>query len=69
MRALLRLLSRVSAFAEYSKMSPANLAIVFGPNLLRSEDQNPMAAIEDSQHINDLTKTLIEQNAYFVDGL
>jgi hypothetical protein len=37
---LMRFLAQVSQYSETNKMTPSNVAIVFGPNLIRSRDES-----------------------------
>lgn len=66
LKRLLHLLHGVSTFSDVGLMTPSNLAIVFGPNLMKSRDENPMLAIADSQAVNDLMRGLIENYQYFI---
>jgi hypothetical protein len=59
LRVLMWLCRDVANYEETNKMSPTNLAIVFGPNLLKSASVDMMTAAEDSQYINDIFKKII----------
>lgn len=47
-------------------MTEANLAIVFGPNLLRPKSDSVLRIIEDAKHVNGVTLSLIEEFEYLV---
>lgn len=49
LRLLMWLCRDTADHEETNKMSPTNLAIVFGPNLLKSASEDMMSAAEDSQ--------------------
>ena len=53
-------LARVVEFSSVNKMSKENLGIVFGPNLIRSRNQDASAIVTDNAIINEITKTFIE---------
>ena len=63
---LIRFLLRVSMHSEENKMSLSNLAIVFGPNLLRSQDDSIFRVIDDARHVNGITLALLEEFNYLV---
>ena len=60
---LVQFLSQVSSYSTINKMTPANLAIVFAPNLLQpppsvmKEGMN--AILEDQSYSNKLMEVLI----------
>lgn len=56
---LLRFMNKVAQHKDHNKMEPKNLAIVFGPNLLRHESEDVGCMITDSPHSNALVATLI----------
>ena len=60
LKELLKLLSKVILKSNVNKMSSANVAIVFGPNLFRGQGSSMMSEIQDSQQINEVMKMLIE---------
>ena len=47
-------------------MTEANLAIVFGPNLLRPKSESMLRLIEDARHVNGVTLSLLEQFEFLV---
>lgn len=47
-------------------MSEPNLAIVFGPNLLRPHNESTLRMIEDARHVNSVTLALLEEFDYLV---
>ncbi len=57
------LLARVVEFSDVNKMSKQNLGVVFGPNLLRLKNADLKEQLQDNPIINDITKTLIEEQA------
>jgi len=63
---LIDFLVKVAAHAETNKMSEANLAIVFGPNLLRPRHESMLRMIEDARHVNAVIRALIEESEYLV---
>lgn len=63
---LFRFLLRVATFSTENKMSIQNLAIVFGPNLLRPQDDNVLRIIDDARYVNGITLALLEEFNYLV---
>ena len=53
---LFSFLSNVAAHEEFNKMSSANLAVVFGPNLFRNRNE---VNVQDCNLINNITEFLI----------
>jgi hypothetical protein len=71
MKILCRFLSKVIKNEEYNKMSAANLAICFAPNLLKRRPDEKLDTLEqfqemmqDTPHANGLMTTLIEECDY-----
>lgn len=62
-------LYRVSSFHEVNMMSPANLAIVFGPNILRPIGFDVNVMIEDSGYANEAVTFMINHYDSLFDGL
>jgi len=60
-RELFEGLKEVSKYSEVSLMSPSNLAIVIGPNILRKDGMDPMRVVTDNDSIVDIVTTLIER--------
>eukprot|EP01104_Vermistella_antarctica_P006678 TRINITY_DN17380_c0_g1_i1.p1 TRINITY_DN17380_c0_g1~~TRINITY_DN17380_c0_g1_i1.p1 ORF type:complete len:401 (-),score=146.00 TRINITY_DN17380_c0_g1_i1:14-1048(-) len=56
---LMHFLHNVQSYSEMNKMTPSNLAIVFGLNIFRTPDDNPVTAIADSSNINIITVDFI----------
>ena len=69
-KAILRLLTSflqlVVANQAVTKMNPKNLAIVFGPTLLRSED--PMAGLREAAQQTDIIQELIDKYTHYFDA-
>ncbi|XP_066932708.1 rho GTPase-activating protein 45-like isoform X2 [Clytia hemisphaerica] len=65
---LIRHLKRVANHAHENQMSPSNLAIVFGPTLLRPEgDANSLSAVMDMSLQTRAVELLILNDRIFVD--
>lgn len=61
LRRLMLFLKEVSTHSAKNKMGVRNLATIFGPNILRQEDQSDMMAmVRDSGYITSLAMALIE---------
>jgi len=54
-------LNRVMQHEEVTKMGSQNLAIVFGPNLLRAKEQNPLSMLTDMNTQCAVVEALIQQ--------
>lgn len=62
LKALCGFLYKVAERSEKgSKMTPENLGLVWGPNLIRSRDTNPFAIMKDLKSVTDSVKWLIER--------
>lgn len=61
-------LLRVAAQSDVNKMTFPNLAIVFGPNLLRPRHESMLRMIEDARHVNSLIKLLLEEYEFLIAG-
>lgn len=57
---LLSFLNRVSRLSDLNKMTVANLAMVFGPNLLRPLNDTPMTLMQDAPCVNEVVGILIQ---------
>uniref|UniRef100_A0A182SY30 Rho-GAP domain-containing protein n=1 Tax=Anopheles maculatus TaxID=74869 RepID=A0A182SY30_9DIPT len=67
---LMRHLHRVSAHSEVNLMDPRNLAIVFGPSVVRSANESLETAVKDMRHQCQIVEVLINYYEYFFeDGL
>ncbi|XP_035898199.1 uncharacterized protein LOC118505862 isoform X2 [Anopheles stephensi] len=67
---LMRHLYRVSAHSEVNLMDPRNLAIVFGPSVVRSANESLETAVKDMRHQCQIVEVLINNYQYFFeDGL
>ncbi|XP_036411375.1 beta-chimaerin isoform X1 [Megalops cyprinoides] len=60
LRFLMAHLRRVTAFQKENLMSAENLAVVFGPTLLRPPDQSTLASLSDMRQQRLLVQLLIE---------
>ncbi|CAM4957805.1 unnamed protein product [Rotaria socialis] len=54
-------LLKVSQHSMHNQMTMENLAIVFGPTIMRSENPDPMVGLKNSKSIQRLLEILIEQ--------
>uniref|UniRef100_A0A182Q0Y8 Rho-GAP domain-containing protein n=1 Tax=Anopheles farauti TaxID=69004 RepID=A0A182Q0Y8_9DIPT len=67
---LMRHLHRVSTHSEVNLMDPRNLAIVFGPSVVRSANESLETAVKDMRHQCQIVEVLINHYQYFFeDGL
>ena len=57
---LFLLLYKIEEKSDVNRMSSQNLAIVFGPNLLRSASLDDVSAFEDSQKCNNCVCHMIQ---------
>jgi len=57
---LFRFLNEVTQHSEQNRMSPSNLAIVFGPNILRSPSETIASVMADAPLVNLVTQEMIE---------
>jgi hypothetical protein len=51
---------------KQNKMNEANLAIVFGPNLLRPQNESMLRMIQDARHVNGVIRSLLEEFDFLV---
>lgn len=59
LRVLIRHLHKVAANAKVNLMTPSNLGVIFGPNLLRPKEET-VASIMDIKFCNEVVEILIE---------
>uniref|UniRef100_A0A182FMA8 Uncharacterized protein n=1 Tax=Anopheles albimanus TaxID=7167 RepID=A0A182FMA8_ANOAL len=64
---LLRHLHRVSTHSEVNLMDPRNLAIVFGPSVVRSANESLETAVKDMRHQCQIVEVLINYYQYFFE--
>ena len=68
-RELFALLVAINEQNEVNKMNSHNLAIVFGPNILRSKNEDAFSALQDNVHITRVVDFMItEFNAVFASS-
>lgn len=58
---LFSLLVQINLNSEENKMNSHNLAIVFGPNILRSRSDNALSALQDNAHITKIIDFIIQE--------
>jgi Rho GTPase-activating protein 44 len=56
---LIAMLFKVSTYSDVNKMTPSNLAIVFGQNLLRSNSSDLMKVMSDTTAVNGVIESMI----------
>lgn len=59
---LVSFLCRVSQSQDINKMTPANIAIVFAPNLLKPEDDDIVTQITDTPYSNKLMELFVQHS-------
>lgn len=62
---LCRFLFEVQEHSEQSKMNARNLAMVFGPNILRSGSEDPQVMMESTNLVTELISILIRKHQLF----
>lgn len=68
LKILCNFLHKITLNSKLTKMTSANLAIVFAPNLLRPQEENNLKLIfGDSKHANGLMQTLIDEYDYMFE--
>ncbi|KAJ3441592.1 rho/rac/cdc gtpase-activating protein [Anaeramoeba flamelloides] len=58
----------VSTYSKKNHMQMHNLAMLIGPNLLRSPDSGMSSVINDTQHQYSICRLIFEEYEYFFDG-
>jgi Rho GTPase-activating protein 1 len=58
---LFSLLVQTSLNSEENKMTSHNLAIVFGPNILRSKSENAISALQDNSQVTKVVDFIIQE--------
>jgi len=66
---LLVLLNQVVERSEVNKMTSSNCAIVFGINILKSKDDNPLLLARDTAHVNKITMTMINHRETIIANI
>ncbi|XP_062539498.1 uncharacterized protein LOC134207700 isoform X3 [Armigeres subalbatus] len=64
---LMRHLNIVSTNAQVNLMDPRNLAIVFGPSVVRSANESLETAVKDMKHQCQIVEVLINHYSYFFE--
>jgi hypothetical protein len=65
LKELCKFLNKLMQHSEENKMTSANIAICFAPNLLRMRNESLKYMMSDTPHANTLMQTLIEEFDYF----
>ncbi|XP_049312251.1 serine-rich adhesin for platelets isoform X1 [Bactrocera dorsalis] len=65
---LIRHLSRVSKNCEVNLMEPKNLAIIFGPSIIRTPNDTLEIAVKDMKHQCRIVELLVTQYDYFFEN-
>ncbi|XP_068702221.1 rho GTPase-activating protein 24-like isoform X1 [Montipora capricornis] len=65
LRYICRFLHEVQKHCEQNKMTVRNLAMVFGPNILRSGSEDPKVMMESTNLVTELISILIRQHELF----
>ncbi|XP_070075124.1 rho GTPase-activating protein 21-A isoform X1 [Drosophila takahashii] len=68
MKHLIRHLCRVSGNCEVNRMEPKNLAIIFGPSIIRTPNDTLETAVKDMKHQCRIVELLVTQYDYFFEG-
>jgi hypothetical protein len=58
-KALFALLYKITKYSHINKMTANNLAIVFGPNILRSESETAMSQLKEAGSVTKVTELII----------
>lgn len=67
MKHLIRHLSRVSKNCHINLMEPKNLAIIFGPSIIRTPNETLEIAVKDMKHQCRIVELLLTQYDYFFE--
>ncbi|XP_055376704.1 uncharacterized protein LOC129608919 isoform X2 [Condylostylus longicornis] len=68
MKHIIRHLSRVSKNCEINLMEPKNLAIIFGPSIIRIPNETLDMAVKDMKHQCRIVELLVSQYDYFFEN-
>ncbi|XP_034136151.1 GTPase-activating protein pac-1 isoform X5 [Drosophila guanche] len=68
MKHLIRHLCRVSDNCEVNRMEPKNLAIIFGPSIIRTPNDTLETAVKDMKHQCRIVELLVTQYEYYFEG-
>lgn len=60
-------LKEVVSFDSVNKMAMHNIATVFGPNLLKKQDESIMDKVQDIPYVNEVVNTLLKDYDYIFD--
>ncbi|XP_037934924.1 rho GTPase-activating protein 21-A isoform X2 [Teleopsis dalmanni] len=68
MKHLIRHLNRVSKNCDVNLMEPKNLAIIFGPSIIRTPNETLEIAVKDMKHQCRIVELLVTQYEYFFES-
>ena len=68
LKELIQFLHKVAEHSAKNKMTMSNLAIVFGPELLRSDDDSMIKLLQNAGCVNAITKGIFEDFEFFYCG-
>lgn len=68
LRFLAGLLKEISQHSHYNKMTSTNLAIIFGPTVMRPKNEDVVKMIEDARHVNAVFLMVIDEYDYLFGG-
>lgn len=66
-KALFKLFHTITKHSGENKMTPNSLAIVVGPNVLKSKDDNALITLQDNRHVTRVAEIIIDQYAAIFD--
>uniref|UniRef100_H2ZPS7 Rho-GAP domain-containing protein n=1 Tax=Ciona savignyi TaxID=51511 RepID=H2ZPS7_CIOSA len=65
LRYICRFLDEVQLHSSVNKMDVSNLAMVFGPNIMRSKQEDPMLMMADASYVQEVMKQFISNHKIF----
>nr|XP_002131601.1 rho GTPase-activating protein 22 isoform X3 [Ciona intestinalis] len=70
LRYICRFLDEVQQQSKKNKMDVNNLAMVFGPNIMRSKQEDPMQMMSDASYVQEVMKQFISKHkSFFPDDI